>query len=533
MEDHITDDFGARTNPVTGKTEIHKGIDLGIPTGTPVTSSFDGVIQTVSYPRSSDPDSTRNAGIYIVVKGSDPEIAISTRYLHLSEAFVTPGQTVKKGEIIGLSGSTGQSTGAHLHYEMIPNGEEAIDPKPYIMMMSKLTDTASSEAFKAMKKINWTSMAPTNTYFNSMPYYESNKMLYVSNVYMETAAPAFNERGTVYIRSLFNGGSGDLGTITFDPSAPMPTPAPDDSVSVPVQVGTLKNPFFIQYAASAQKEERRSGVPASITLAQAALESGYGKRGICNNMFGIKANKGYSGPFCEALTHEEYDGIRVPIVAKFRSYSDAAGSFADHSDFLLNNKRYRVALSKKNPYEFANELQRAGYATDSQYANKLKSIIRNDNLAALDMNHGIDPATGQPFNDVSFAGGGGGGSSGGGGGSGGGSGSIPGTPNTGDTMTITFGIRQLYGQPAAESFVCGAPGGGSTTCYSPLSDPETGRTIVNLVNYSRVANLFSGRSIYPPNIAIKDVPDAISITITSQGEEELFVSNVDYIKGKY
>ncbi|OME74700.1 hypothetical protein BSK65_03250 [Paenibacillus odorifer] len=98
-----------------------------------------------------------------------------------------------------------------------------------------------------------------------------------------------------------------------------------------------------------------------------------------------------------ARTHEEVDGVRVPTTSKFRSYSSVAGSFADHSDFLLKNSRYRFALSKENPYEFANELQRAGYATDSQYANKLKSIIRKQNLASLDMNQGIDPATANPL----------------------------------------------------------------------------------------------------------------------------------------
>ncbi|MEK3661304.1 glucosaminidase domain-containing protein [Paenibacillus sp. FSL F4-0236] len=123
-----------------------------------------------------------------------------------------------------------------------------------------------------------------------------------------------------------------------------------------------------------------------------------GKNAVCNyNLFGIKANKSYKGDYCLARTHEEVDGVRVPTTSKFRSYSSVAGSFADHSDFLLKNSRYRFALSKENPYEFANELQRAGYATDSQYANKLKSIIRKQNLASLDMNQGIDPATANPL----------------------------------------------------------------------------------------------------------------------------------------
>lgn len=515
LEDAISSDYGPRVHPITGQLEsFHKGIDIAIPSGTPVSSSFDGVVSLVSYPRKTDPASTQNAGIYIVVKSSDPEVNMSSRYLHLSEAYVTPGQSVKKGEIIGLSGNTGQSTGAHLHFEMIPDGGEAIDPKPYILLMSKLTDVASREAFRTLNKISWTSMASTNT--SSLPFYESHKMLYVSNVYMETAPPGpFNEKGTIHIRDLQYGGVSNLGTMAPDSEELIEAPVPDDAVTVPTDLGNLTHPFFIQYAAAAQREERRSGVPASITLAQAALESGYGKAAICNNMFGIKANKGYTGPSCAATTHEEVGGIKIEIVAHFRSYDSIDGSFADHSDFLLQNSRYRVALSKENPYEFANELQRAGYATDSQYANKLKSIIRSQNLASLDMNRGIDPATGQPFQDVAF---GGGGSSG--------SGLV-------DSITINFGIRQYYGHPASEMKTCSDINGNSYTCYREVIDPETGSPIINLVNYNRVVNsIYGPNSISPPDISMKDIPDAISVTIDSAGDD-LFVSRVEYIKGKY
>jgi hypothetical protein len=517
LEDAITSDYGGRVHPVTGQLDsFHSGIDIGVPTGTPVSSSFDGVVSRVSFPTKTDPESTKNAGIYIVVQSNDPEVGMSSRYLHLSESFVTPGQSVKKGEVIGLSGNTGRSTGAHLHFEMIPDGEEAIDPKPYVLLMSKLTDTASREAFRALKKISWTNGAP-NAAPSSKPYYESNKMLYISNVYMETAAPAFNERGTVYIRSLHNGGSSDISATSPDGGTPV-TPDPEDTVSVPPDLGNLTHPFYIQYAAAAQSEERRSGVPASITLAQAALESGYGKRSICNNMFGIKANSGYKGASCTATTHEEVGGIKIEIQAKFRSYNNPAESFADHSDFLLHNSRYWTALTKKNPYEFANELQRAGYATDSQYANLLKSLIRSQNLASLDMNRGIDPVTGQPFNDVSFVGGGGGSSG----------------SELVDSITVTFGIRQYFGHPASIMETCKDIFGKSYTCYNALKDQETGNPIINLVNYNRVVDLIYGPStISAPDISMKDIPDAISVTVDSAGEDDLFVSRVEYIKGKY
>lgn len=516
LENAISSDYGPRVHPVTGQQQsFHTGIDIATPIGTPVSSSFDGIVRIVSYPTRSDAASTQNAGIYVVVESTDPQIGMSSRYLHMSDAYVTPGQSVSKGEIIGISGNTGRSTGPHLHYEMIPGGGEAIDPKPYIMMMSTLTDAASKEAFKVLNKIKWSGNEPDNP---DMPFYESKKMLYISGVYMETPAPAFSEQGVVHILGLKEGGTHYLGNFGPGMEEPGEVTPPETPVTVPTEIGDLSNPFFIKYAAAAQFEERRSGVPASIILAQAALESGYGKRSICNNMFGIKANSGYKGPSCTTTTHEEVGGVMVPTTAKFRSYASPEASFADHSIFLLTNKRYRTALSKENPYEFANELQRAGYATDSQYANKLKSIIRSQNLAALDMNRGIDPATGQPFLDVEFVGGGG---------IGGGNGLV-------DSITITFGIRQYYGQPAAEETTCTDFLNGSTyTCYKEIINPDTGNPIINLVNYNRMVNSVYGGNTYAPVISIKDVPNAISVTVNSTGEDSLTVSNIQYIKGRY
>ncbi|MGN7309172.1 M23 family metallopeptidase, partial [Bacillus subtilis] len=176
-------------------------MDIGIPEGTPVTNSFEGVVTKVSYPRSTDPASTQNAGIYVTVQSTNPQIGMSSRYLHLSEALVTPGQYVSVGDVIGLSGNTGRSTGPHLHFEMIPEGKEAIDPKPFVMLMSKLTETASIEAFDVAKKIKWTGVDA-----ESGASFESNKILYINNVFMESAAPTFTDQGTIYIRELVNGG---------------------------------------------------------------------------------------------------------------------------------------------------------------------------------------------------------------------------------------------------------------------------------------------------------------------------------------
>lgn len=512
LEDLITSDFGLRTHPVTGEAEsFHSGIDIGVPEGTPVQSSFDGTVETVSFPAANDPESTKNAGIYVVIKASDPDVALSSRYLHLSQAFVSPGQTVKKGDIIGLSGNTGRSTGAHLHFEMFPDGQtDAVDPKPYVMVMSKLIDVATEEAFKAFKKISWFNSAIGLN--GGQPSYYSKKMIYLSDLYFAAPVSTFNSAGVGYYKNLSTGEMMGSFSSNGDSTTVDAPPDDEDVVSIPVNTGSLTDPFFIQYASAAQAEEQRSGVPASITLAQAALESSRGASAICNNMFGIKANSSYRGDFCYANTHEEVNGVRVPTKSKFRAYSSVLGSFADHSDFLLRNSRYRIALSKENPYEFANELQRAGYATDSQYANKLKSIIRSQNLASLDMNGGIDPLTGQPFYDVSYTGGG------------------PSESGEDGYITLTFGISQYYGNKAATAIdKYDSNGHYIETEYSVITDPMTGKEIINMENYNHVV----GSVGVPPRLMVKDIPQAIQVTLHAPNSTEFYVSKVDYIKGMY
>ena len=111
----------ARKHPVTGMVRPHEGTDFAVPVGTPVLATGDGIVQkATSHPL---------AGTYIVIKHGR---TLSTRYLHLSKLLVKTGQRVKMGDKIGLSGNTGRSTGAHLHYEL------RINNRPVNAMTAKL-----------------------------------------------------------------------------------------------------------------------------------------------------------------------------------------------------------------------------------------------------------------------------------------------------------------------------------------------------------------------------------------------------------
>jgi murein DD-endopeptidase MepM/ murein hydrolase activator NlpD len=112
---------GVRSNPFGGASlEFHKGQDIAAPTGTPVNVTADGVVVVAGWVRGY------GNGIYV-----DHGNGITTRYGHLSRIDVVVGQTLKRGDHLGLVGSTGRSTGPHLHYEVRINGEP-ISPLPYL-----------------------------------------------------------------------------------------------------------------------------------------------------------------------------------------------------------------------------------------------------------------------------------------------------------------------------------------------------------------------------------------------------------------
>ena len=142
--------------------------------------------------------------------------------------------------------------------------------------------------------------------------------------------------------------------------------------------------FIAAVAPAARASAANTKIPASFTVAEGALESGWGAHAPGFNLFGIKADPSWTGPFTVQTTHEVVDGRTIEIQAKFRAYSDWLGSISDHAQFLLNNPRYAPAFAYTTGSTFARAIAAAGYATDPQYAAKIISIIRAHNLSALD-----------------------------------------------------------------------------------------------------------------------------------------------------
>jgi flagellar protein FlgJ len=142
--------------------------------------------------------------------------------------------------------------------------------------------------------------------------------------------------------------------------------------------------FIGMLAQAAQDCQRKTGIPASITLAQAALESSWGARAIGNNLFGIKADRSWTGPTVSFATTEHLGGKDVGLVDKFRRYSSWLDSMIDHAQFLLKNPRYAPCFKETTGPGWARALQACEYATDPDYAKKLIDIMRGRNLTFYD-----------------------------------------------------------------------------------------------------------------------------------------------------
>lgn len=116
----VSSEFGYRIHPIFGYGHGHTGIDLSADTGTEIYAAYDGVVVLSTY--------NSAAGNYIAI---DHGSTLITMYLHCSKLYVNEGDTVKAGDLIGLVGNTGNSTGPHLHFTVKYNGEY-VDPAPYI-----------------------------------------------------------------------------------------------------------------------------------------------------------------------------------------------------------------------------------------------------------------------------------------------------------------------------------------------------------------------------------------------------------------
>ena len=207
--------------------------------------------------------------------------------------------------------------------------------------------------------------------------------------------------GVLPVQPQVCGPAPQMGTIPSQPQPPLPIQprlspqtnnlTPQSAQLPPVAAQSGPRPqvaaFQSKLMPHALEASQATGVPARFMLGQAALESGWGKREIRTadgmpsyNLFGIKAGSSWKGPVVETVTTEYVNGVAQKNVEKFRAYNSYADAFKDYANMLSKNPRYAGVMAQAaqgmNAEGFAQGLQRAGYATDPNYADKLSRIIK-------------------------------------------------------------------------------------------------------------------------------------------------------------
>lgn len=188
-----------------------------------------------------------------------------------------------------------------------------------------------------------------------------------------------------------DGQTGAAGTATALPSAGNPVNRTGAAAYIATQSTSQadQQKFVHDMWPQAQQAGERLGVDPRNLIAQAALETNWGRNmpqdasgRSSNNLFGMKASRGWAGPTVTAATQEYQGGIATDTTAEFRSYANPAHSIQDYVSLLQNNPRYSAALNTGGDvHAFATALQRGGYASDPDYVRKIGVIATNVKLA--------------------------------------------------------------------------------------------------------------------------------------------------------
>ena len=141
----ITSPFGYRTDPITGESSFHDGVDIAAPEGTAILAAADGVVVTANRTDSWG----GSYGYYVKIRHDE---TYETLYAHCSEVLVKAGQEVEQGDVVALVGSTGNSTGDHLHFEVREGGSK-VDPMGFFTRFAETTALLSQISIDTKKQI--------------------------------------------------------------------------------------------------------------------------------------------------------------------------------------------------------------------------------------------------------------------------------------------------------------------------------------------------------------------------------------------
>ena len=243
----------------------------------------------------------------------------------------------------------------------------------------------------------WSGVDDKATRFTDVPQWTKLRIVDTAPANAERMQIQFFGDGATRLPGLAWIARADIGPIT------PPVPLPSTPAAAPVlqkiaaanrtpetHTFTSESEFINALGVAAQRSRRTTGVPASVTVAQAILESDWGRSRLTrqgNNLFGIKALGGASGPAgtVTLATWEHVNGDDVVVQAPFKAYYTLEESIDDHGRFFTRNKRYADALAiAGDARAFARAIQDDGYATDPSYASKLIRLMDRYDLYRFD-----------------------------------------------------------------------------------------------------------------------------------------------------
>lgn len=221
--------------------------------------------------------------------------------------------------------------------------------------------------------------------FEAMFFQSMLKSACIEQHFIDEPGSFYSPQKEVFHCSLVENGLIEKSTNAVD----MPITSP--SVALSTDLGNEVNQPVDDFVKSiwpyAQQASKLIGLDPKILVAQAALETGWGKmiaknaEGSSNNLFNIKA-KGYQAEQSITIKTTEYIAdMPIKMTASFKKYASVEHSFNDYVSLIKDDDRYKTALSNANdPKRYIDSLQQAGYATDPNYGNKILSIYHGDEL---------------------------------------------------------------------------------------------------------------------------------------------------------
>lgn len=340
----VTGTSGWRYHPIKHRNKFHYGTDV-------VVQGSDLSIYAVQAGTIEEIGSNSGWGNTILINHGN----FTTRYAHLSkfESGLKKGDKVTQGQKIGTEGSTGDSTGPHLHFELKDSKNNYLSANPFFGY--------SDQGYEACIQ---DSKVPDMSKCD----FDNNK-----------SARSLGEEGFAQICGKTGEYNSENNCCTNYSSS-----ASSENVEGLPKIITQ------EFVNGAIKTQSKYGVPASLTLAQIVIESGGDYPGNlsglaynCKNLFGIKG-KGTSGS-CNYSTGEQTSGgSHYTIKANFRKYNNFSEGIEDHGKLLAGDYYKKCTTGAKTADDWAKAIKKCGYATDVNYAEKLTGIMKKYNLYQYD-----------------------------------------------------------------------------------------------------------------------------------------------------